>query len=78
MRILLSFVSSVGDFVLTKCFKTEDEVRDAVLVTDGDSEMGQVCLPFFFSIKLYFKPKALLDKLMHQNLEVPILHSCYR
>lgn len=45
MRILLSFVSSVGDFVLTKCFKTEDEVRDAVLVTDGDSEMGQVCLP---------------------------------
>jgi len=61
---------------LTKCFKTEDEVRDAVLVTDGDSEIGQVCLPF--SIKLYSKHKALLDKLMHRNLETPILYSSYR
>lgn len=24
------------------CTKAEDEVKDAVLVTDGDSEMGQV------------------------------------
>lgn len=24
----------------------EDEIRDAVLVTDGDSEIGQVCMQF--------------------------------
>ncbi|KAJ1437046.1 hypothetical protein SESBI_03886 [Sesbania bispinosa] len=28
----------------------EDEVRDAVLITDGDSEKGQVCLPFLFPL----------------------------
>lgn len=31
-----------------KYFIAEDEVRDAVLVTDGDGEMGQVSLAFLF------------------------------
>jgi len=47
---LVVCVLSESDFVWLNCFKAEDEVRDAVLVTDGDSEIGQVCLPFIISL----------------------------
>lgn len=42
-----------------------------MLVTDGDSEMGQVCLPFILTLL-----QALSDKLMHQNLEIRIFLLC--
>lgn len=37
-------ISLYVNIFMSYCFAEGDEIRDAVLVTDGDSEMGQVRL----------------------------------